>query len=88
MGTQLFPSMQHTSAHTEKQGIVHTNTTTNRPLGVSAQYKVDSSEIVGGVVYDFLRVRNADVDCVHYFGSEVTPVERLWDRSKRDNGEE
>lgn len=60
----------------------------NRPLCVVAQYLVESPEIVGGVVYDFLRVGNADVDCVHYLGSEVAPVERLRDRSQRNNAEE
>lgn len=53
-----------------------------------AQYLVESPEIVGGVVYDFLRVGNADVDCIHYLGGEVTPVERLQDRSQGDNADE
>lgn len=56
--------------------VLYTNTTThtNRPLGISGQYKVESSVIVGSVVYDFLCVRNTDVDCIHYLCGEVTPV--------------
>lgn len=79
--------MQHTSAHARKPAK-KTKNIQNRPLCVVAQYLVESPEIVGGVVYDFLRVGNADVDCVHYLGGEVAPVERLRDRSQRDNAEE
>lgn len=86
--------MQHTSAHARKPAVLLTPKKINkykiqnRPFCVVAQYLVESPEIVGGVVYDFLRVGNADVDCIHYLGGEVTPVERLRDRSQRDNAEE
>lgn len=49
---------------------------------------VESSVIVGGVVYDLLCVRNTDVDCIHYLSCEVTPVKYLQDKSKSTDKEE
>lgn len=53
----------------------------HKPLGISSQHKVESSVIVWGVVDDFLCIRNADVDRVHYLSREVTPVKCLQDES-------
>lgn len=38
---------------------------------------VQSSEVVGGIVHDFVRLWNGDVDCLHYLRREVTPVKFL-----------
>lgn len=43
---------------------------------------VESSIIVGGVVYDFLCVSYADVDCIHYLSCEVAPVKYLQSESE------
>lgn len=49
----------------------------NRPFGVLGQYMVQSSEIVGSIVHDFLCLWYGDVDCIHYLRREVTPVKFL-----------
>lgn len=66
--------------HPHKRAIIHKHNNkrnTNRPLVVSGQDNVESSVIVGGVVYDLFCVRNADVNCIHYPSCEVTPVKYL-----------
>lgn len=65
----------------------------NRPFGVFGQCMVQSSEIVGGIDHDFLRLWDADVDCIHYLRREITPVKYLrksWEKKhiKRRQGEE
>ena len=93
MGEQLFPlhalcSRPHKRTLTNR--LLYTNTLqthTHKPLGVSGQDKVESSVIVGGVVYDLLSVRNTDIDCVQYLCSEVTPVKYLQDKSKSEKKE-
>lgn len=71
---RLLPQIEKRIHHQTYRVIwVHT------PLGVFGQDKVKSFVIVGGVVYDLLCVRNADVDSIHYLSSEVTPVKYLQD---------
>lgn len=69
----------HSRPH--NQAIIHKHNyrliQTPTPLAVSGQDEVESSEIVGGVVDDLLRVSNADVDCIHYLLCEVTPIKYL-----------
>lgn len=67
---------------TQAQLEIHTNTHTHTPLGVSGQDQVESSVIVGGVVYDLLCVRNGDVDSIHYLSGEIAPVKYLQDKSE------
>lgn len=49
----------------------------NKPFGVFGQHMVQSSEIVGSIVHDFLRLWDGDVDCIHYLCREITPVKFL-----------
>lgn len=92
MGELLFSLHAECSRphnHTLTNRLSYTNITrdteTHTPLGVSGQYKVESSVIVRGVVYDLLCVRNADVHGIHYLSCEVTPVKCLQSTDEEEN---
>lgn len=80
LGEQLF-SLQHPKAPT------NTSVSTKTPLVVFGQDNAESSVIVGGVVDDFLCVRNTDIDCIHYLRCEVTPVKYLQVQKHRETGQ-
>lgn len=85
---QCTPAPTITHSQTGYYTLTQLQTHTNRPLAVSGQDEVESSVIVGGVVNDLLCVRNADVDCIHYLGGEVSPVKYLQDKSESTDQEE
>lgn len=57
------------------------------PLGVFGQHQAESPVVVGSVVDDVLRVRNADVHRVHDPGGEVAPVKHLSSTHKEQEEE-